>query len=125
MMRGAKPVARPSAGGTGPVIAWKVADADREPSLQIEGPGGQALDTAAILDADPSSSVTVKRAKEGVTALTFHYVQPQTIRSATIYMPGSYFMWIGGLVAPKLEASDDGRNWRAVADLPWAPCRVR
>jgi len=78
---------------------------------------GMPLDAAALGDGDPKT--TVKLAPEGA-AITAHYPGPRTIRSATLFIPGGSGSWFGPSVAPRLEASEDGRTWRAVADLPAA-----
>ncbi|RST30637.1 glycoside hydrolase [Sphingomonas ginkgonis] len=68
----------------------------------------------SILGATPAErGLTV--AKGG--AVTLDYGAPRTIRSATLFLPGAKTMFAAPSVSPRLEASDDGRSWRAVADI--------
>lgn len=113
------------ASGAGPVLAFPVDAAADAPLPLVRGPDGSALDAAALFDGNLRSSVTVMppAASDGAAgqtaapAVTFEYPRAQTIRSATVHMPGSWMMWIGGLLAPKLQASADGKSWRRVADV--------
>ncbi|GAB3464840.1 hypothetical protein GCM10027321_29160 [Massilia terrae] len=52
--------------------------------------------------------------------ITLDYPSPQTVRSASIFVPGSATLFDGAGMQPVLEASDDGATWRKVADLPLA-----
>ena len=78
---------------------------------------GLPLDAAALSDADPKTTVKLDATGAAITA---HFPSPRTIRSATLFLPGGSGSWFGPTVAPRLEASEDGRTWRAVADLPAA-----
>jgi hypothetical protein len=47
----------------------------------------------------------------------FDYGKPQTLRSASLFLPGASAMFFGATVSPLLEASDDGAKWRKIADI--------
>ena len=76
---------------------------------------GKSLDAAALTDGDPKT--TVQLPSEGA-AIVVQYPSPQTIRSATLFMPGGAVMFFGSRFAPRLEASDDGRTWRQGVGYP-------
>jgi hypothetical protein len=50
--------------------------------------------------------------------LVASYAKPQTIRSATVAIPGAKSMFAGPTLDIRLEASDDGTAWRSVAAVP-------
>ncbi len=83
----------------------------------ITGPDGKPLDPAAMTDGDLETFVSIPKSGKD-PAITFAYPQPQTIRSASIYLPGAGNVILGANVCPRLEASDDGTTWRAVAEMP-------
>jgi hypothetical protein len=78
---------------------------------------GMPVDATPLTDGDLRTTVEI--ALEGA-AITANYRRPQTIRSATVFIPGGSGSWFGPSLAPRLEASEDGRTWRAVAELPAA-----
>ena len=101
------------------VLAYPVMSAPALPLPGISGADGKPLDGALFTDADLASALEIKaptNAAPGVVAFT--YGASQTIRSARIFLPGASMMFFGATVNPTLEASDDGKNWRPVADIP-------
>ncbi len=76
---------------------------------------GGSLDAGALTDGDLET--TVEMATEGA-AIVVDYPAPQTIRSASLFMPGGAMMFFGARFAPRLETSDDGRTWRRVSEIP-------
>jgi hypothetical protein len=93
------------------------APADATPSASVTG--GAPLDPASLLDGDLMSGAPVPRGTDQAPGtLTYSYAQPQTIRSATLFIPGAKVMFRGPSVAPVLESSEDGTTWRHLADIP-------
>lgn len=81
--------------------------------------GGGALDPSALLDDNLMSGAPVPRgAASEPGTLTYTYAQPQTMRSATVFIPGAKVMFRGAVVAPMLETSEDGLTWHHLADIP-------
>jgi hypothetical protein len=76
---------------------------------------GDPLDAGALTDADPKTAIQMPA--DGATVVV-QYPSPQTIRSASLFMPGGAMMFFGSRFAPRLEASEDGRTWHRVADIP-------
>ncbi|MFM5908165.1 MAG: glycosyl hydrolase [Novosphingobium sp.] len=87
----------------------------------VTGADGKVLDGAAMFDSDLKTMMKVPRGADGQGALVLTYAQPQTVSGASLHMPGASFSFLGALVTPTLEASDDGTAWRHVADLPVQP----
>ena len=82
---------------------------------------GAAIDPARLLGADLTQGVDVPRGTADAPAtLTYSYPQPQTIRSASFFLPGAKVMFSGPTLAPVIEASEDGATWRKIADIPVA-----
>lgn len=80
---------------------------------------GIALDAAALSDQSLTTGVTLPRGPvEAPTTLMASFAKPQTIRSATIAIPGAKNMFAGPTLDIRLEASDDGGAWRPVANIP-------
>lgn len=85
---------------------------------------GQAVDSALLFDDNLNAGVSVPRGKEGTAGnVVYAYDAPQTMRSATVFVPGAKVMFRGPTVDPVLEAGDDGKTWRevthfTVADVP-------
>jgi hypothetical protein len=76
---------------------------------------GKSLDAAALTDGDPKTTIQMPAAG---AAIVVQYASPQTIRSASLFMPGGALMFFGSRFAPRLEASEDGRTWQRVTDIP-------
>jgi hypothetical protein len=101
------------------VLAYPATASVALPQPKISGADGKPLDGVLLSDADSGSSLEIAKPNGAQPAfVTFDYASPQTIRSAHIFLPGSAAMFFGASIIPSLEASDDGKNWRAVADIP-------
>lgn len=116
MMGGNKKPA-PSAGGDVRVLAWPDS-AGADPVPAMTGPDGKPLDAALLADDDLSTGTGLVLDPAKPATVTIQYSQPRTVRSARIYVARGWMMWIGALVAPRIEASEDGASWRKVADVP-------
>lgn len=81
--------------------------------------GGKSLDAAALSDGSLKTGVTLARGPvDAPTTIVAAYGAPQTVRSATVSIPGAKGTFSGPTVQMHLEASDDGQAWRKVADFP-------
>ncbi|MGN6356191.1 MAG: glycosyl hydrolase [Novosphingobium sp.] len=110
----------PPHGGDVAVLAFPVAVTPALVVPVVRGKDGTVIDGAALFDDNLMSAVQLRRTRGDVPALTLEYAAPQTIRSATIFMPGDAAMFAGAATLPQLEASDDGQAWRSVAAVPAA-----
>lgn len=81
--------------------------------------GGKPISAAELADASLQTGVTLPRGPaEAPTTLVASYAKPQTIRSATIAIPGAKSMFAGPTLDIRLESSIDGTAWQPVASLP-------
>ncbi|WP_327195186.1 glycosyl hydrolase [Sphingomonas sp. LH128] len=82
---------------------------------------GTVIDAAALGDRDLNSGVDVPRGSaENPATVVLQYAAPQTVRSASLYVPGSKSTFGPPTLTPVLETSDDGVAWRKVVDVPAA-----
>jgi len=115
-MTGVEQKTKPTFYGDIAVLAYP-ADSSPQvvPRVSIDG---KALDAAAISDDNLQSALDVAQpAEKAPTVLVLDYDQPQTIRSATMYLAGARGLFSGGGVNARLEASPDGQNWEQVAPI--------
>ena len=108
------------------VIAYK--EADNDVPLETLHPkittSGGSIDAALLADGDLVKTVTIPSAPMGEKAwIQYEFDQPQAIRALTLVAGGKKnpfeaFMPPGGESGRALEASDDGQNFRLIADLP-------
>ena len=97
------------------VVAVPVAPV-ADPLPQLTGPDGKVIDAAPLFDASLMSGVSVPRGPaEAPGTIVASYAQPQTLRSATLFLSGAKAMFSGPTVSPVLEASDDGAVWHKIA----------
>lgn len=120
MLSGGKGAEPPALYADLKVLAYPVGGAAALPQWRVTGSDGKAIDATALTDADLESAIDIKRGASGPATLTMTYPAPQTVRSATLFMPGAAALFIGAAVLPRLEASDDGATWRSVAEIPAA-----
>ncbi len=82
---------------------------------------GKVLDAARLGDGDLSKGVEIARGdKDRNPMLVLDYSRRVTARSISLFAPGAAMMFVGALYSPRLEASDNGTEWRKVADLETA-----
>ncbi|HEX7857747.1 MAG TPA: glycosyl hydrolase [Sphingobium sp.] len=80
---------------------------------------GSALSVSALQTGDLNKGIDVPRGiAQSPTAITLVYDKAQTIRSATLYVANARMIPMSAALLPALEASDDGKAWRHVAELP-------
>ncbi|MEJ6009576.1 glycosyl hydrolase [Novosphingobium aquae] len=82
---------------------------------------GKPLSMAPMVDGDLASATDIGTIGQSDAGLLVTYAAPQTVRAATIMIPGASVAFLGSLVEPRLEASDDGKAWRKIADLSVQP----
>ena len=83
--------------------------------------GGKALDPAGLSDGDLAQGVDIARGgKDQNPVLVLDYGKRVTARSLSLFAPGAAMMFVGALYAPRLEASDNGSDWRKVLDFETA-----
>ena len=99
------------------VLAYPVAAATAA-KAKVTLADGSAVDGAALDDGDLNTVVEVKPGSAQMPGLlALEYAQPQTMRAASLFLPGVAMMFFGAAVKPRLEASDDGKDWRKIADI--------
>lgn len=106
--------------GDAAVVAYRV-DAPR-PQLPIAEAflnASTPIDATSLTDPQFQSGLDVPRGSASApTILSYSYKTPQTVRSASIFLPGLFDLFSAPPLNPRLEASDDGKVWRKVADIP-------
>lgn len=110
----------PPHGGEAAVLAFPVPDFPPLAQPVVRAKDGSVLDAGALFDDNLMSAVPLPRGRGEAPALMLEYPTPQTIRSATAFLPGDTAMFAGAATLPQLEASDDGTMWRPVAAIPAA-----
>jgi hypothetical protein len=100
------------------VLAWPVSPV-ADAVAKVTGPDGKPLDAAKLTDDSLETGLTLPRGTDDNPAtVAFIYAAPQTIRTATLFIAGAKGMFSGATVDPRLEASDDGKAWSKVIDIP-------
>ena len=79
---------------------------------------GKALEAPRLTDADNGHGVDIARGGAASNPMiVLDYGRPVTARSLSLYAPGAAMMFVGALYSPRLEASDNGTDWRKVTDF--------
>jgi alpha-L-rhamnosidase len=102
------------------VLAYPIGEASALPAPKATNRAGEPIDISLATDADLQTAIEMKRV-DGDPVLSLDYGAPQTVRSASMFLPGASAMFLGAITKPHLEASDDGKTWRKVMDLPVHP----
>lgn len=83
---------------------------------------GKPLDVNALTDLSFATAVEIGRGSPAKpTIISIDYDAPQTVRSATFYAIGGAEKFGAPFFTPRLEASEDGTQWRKLADLTLTP----
>ena len=101
------------------VLAYPSSGAATLPlAVSVTGTDGKVVDASALGDADLTTGVELAKVASSPPLLHVTYPAAQTVRSATLFIPGAASLFSGANYLPRLEASDDGKAWRAIADVP-------
>ncbi len=100
------------------VLAYPAAPSAALVPASAHSGAGAVLDPAALGDGNLGSTVSMARSPQGETpTVVLDYGRPVTVRSAELFMPNSSMIFAGAFYYAALEASDNGEEWRKVADL--------
>ncbi len=116
---GGKPIVPPTYYADAVVLAYPLADPAPLPPARMTA-DGKLLDGTLVDGHDLAGGIAIEQgtaAKPGMVAID--YAAPQTIRSATIAIPGAKSMFVDATILPVLEA-EDATGWRRIATLPLA-----
>jgi hypothetical protein len=97
------------------VLAYPVAGETAEAAPRIAAGDGKAVDAAALTDGRFGTAIELARGSTP-PSLTFAYPRPQTIRSASLFIPGALPPFSDPSFTPVLEAKM-AEGWRRVADF--------
>jgi hypothetical protein len=132
---GEKPKALPQVYGDVRILAYPVASAKALTPVSAKDGSGKVHDVAKLADVDVAAGVEISRTGGGAhPVLTLDYGKRITAQSVSLFAPGAAAMFVGALYSPRLEASDNGTDWRQVVDLEtslvpvsysFAPTRAR
>jgi hypothetical protein len=114
-----KPKATPQYYGEVKVLAFPAPVASElVPVASLDG-AGKALEAPRLFDGDLSSGVDLARDASGKSSpvLVLDYGKPVTARTLSLFAPGAAMLFAGALYSPRLEASDNGNDWRKVIDF--------
>ena len=107
------------------VVAYKVPPTEeKELRPKVTSSSGD-VDSGALTDGALATGFQLQRAEQpgGKSWVRYEYARPQTIRAITVFIPGDKeplleFLGLKAEVTRALEASDDGKTFRKVVDLP-------
>ena len=118
MMSGEKHKTPPQHYGEVRVLAFPVGSiGDLFPVAARDGLG-KTLESPRLTDGDLGQGVDIARGGADTNpVVVLDYGKPVTARSLSLYAPGAAMMFVGALYSPRLEASDNGTDWRKVVDL--------
>lgn len=101
------------------VLAFPATAANMVVPATLTDGSGAAVPAAALADGRYAEAVEVRgTAADTAPVIAIRYAQPQPVQGITLFVPGGKVQFRGATVAPRLEASDDGRTWRKLADIP-------
>jgi alpha-L-rhamnosidase len=123
--KGSIPAAPPEFYADAAVVAYRIPERDKSQAElnPIVTSSGGAADVAALSDGDVNTVALDLPAERpgGEAWVQFDYGHPQTIQAATLASLNdriNAWEYPNGMMPPRLEASDDGSHFRAVADFP-------
>ncbi len=118
MLSGEKPKAPPQYAGDIRVLAFPVTSGAALVPVSVKDGAGKAFDAAPLSDSDLERGIDIARGDaQHNPVLVLDYGKAVTARGLSLFAPGAAMMFVGALYSPRLEASDDGRNWRSVVDF--------
>lgn len=103
------------------VLAVPLGDQPVLPPPAVSGPRGEAVAPGAIDGSGNAPALRIAPPSPAAPSMvTLDYRRPVPFRAATVFLPGAAVPLVGGMFGASLEASDDGKTWAAVADVPLA-----
>jgi alpha-L-rhamnosidase len=125
MISGEKAKAPPQHYGEVKVLAFPVASATRLTPVAATDGQGKALSVAGLTDTELTAGVDIARGGDGKNpVIVLDYGKPVAARSLSMFAPGAAMMFAGALYSPRLEASDNGTDWRKITDFETAQVPV-
>jgi hypothetical protein len=102
------------------VVAYRVPAAEAAPAAKATITASGPIDTAVLGDGDLVRQVELPFAPASETWVQFDYGRPQTLRALRLAAAHAGGFGEFGATAPegRVEASDDGKTFRALIDLP-------
>ncbi|HEX7858526.1 MAG TPA: glycosyl hydrolase [Sphingobium sp.] len=100
------------------VVAFPVAGNATLSQPKYSTGDGKPVDGAALSDGNLTSVMELPLVSGTPPSLVMEYPAARTVQAASIFLPGAASLFIGANVSPRLEASDDGKSWRRIADMP-------
>ena len=103
------------------VLAFPVAAGSALVPVSVHDGLGKAFDPAGLGNGDLTKGIDLARSDKGANpVLVLDYGRAVTARTISFYAPGAALMFAGALYSPRLDASDNGTDWRKVADIETA-----
>jgi hypothetical protein len=102
------------------VLAYRLSGetSARPPSPAAVTSNGEPIDPTSIFTGNSGPGLSLPSStSSGPGFIELIYDKPQTFRSLVAFVSDLPSAAISGALVPRLEASDDGRNWRPVADV--------
>ena len=118
MLGEAKPPAPPQHSGDVKVLAFPVGVSAELVPVSAKDGMGKVLDPAKLSDGELAAGAEIARTSSGPDpVLVLDYGRKVTASSLSLFAPGAAMMFVGALYTPRLEASDNGTDWRKVIDF--------
>jgi hypothetical protein len=112
-----KPEPPPTYYGDAAVLAYPMPQVTAPPRAIISTGEDQRIEPNLLSDAAGPGVSIPRGSRDAPGSIIISYDRPHTVRSATVYLPGSSILAVGANVAPALEAEVEGGSWRKVADI--------
>ncbi|HEX7856294.1 MAG TPA: glycosyl hydrolase [Sphingobium sp.] len=99
------------------VLAYPATTMDLTPVTATDAEGA-VIDASVLTDGNLDKALEVRGTAGGAPPTIYlTYARPQTVRAATIFVPGGKPAFSDANVKPRLEVSDDGKIWRTLAEI--------
>lgn len=97
------------------VLAYRSDKAAALPVPVYSAGDGTILDAAILTDGAFTGGLSIRRDSQKGASIAITYGTPQTVRLLSAYLPGAADIFGGPAVEGSLEASQDGKVWRQIA----------
>ncbi len=125
MMGGAPGAVPPAHYGEVKILAYPVGPTGALLPITAKDGLGTALDAGKLADGILGKGVEVAHGgADQNPVLILDYGKPVTARSMSMFSPGAAMIFVGALYSPRLEASDNGSDWRTVTEFETAEVPV-